>query len=119
MQRSFKAWHFIVREQEDINRLTAFCINRRVKQYAYIKHKPDNDKGYVHYHFYFVLHRKLDAFKMEELTGVKCINSNYVLSSNKEMLRYLVRGSLSLKVVPPKDVLVTNIRINRKVVYGV
>ena len=111
MQISFKSWHLVVWEQEDIEKLISFCGRKEVRYFAYIRHIPKNPEGRVHYHFWIFIKSAWNESAFENILKISRSQIMKHYGDKISLLRYFIRGNDS-EYPPSKDDLVTNYPIN-------
>lgn len=121
MQKAWNQWHLISWDKNAIDKLISFCKNKEILEYAYIKHYPINPVGKVHYHFYIKFKRNwsLNLIKRKcGLSSSEFLDGMVHHGDHFSILRYFARGN-SYEFAPSKEDLVTNIRVNKNLIYGV
>ena len=85
-----KAFHYIVKHEDDIKKMLVFTQCPLVEKFAYVKH--DNYSGQCsHYHFYFVVKCKSLDVILSELTGVNGCFLSDVPKKEGLLLQYFLR----------------------------
>ena len=90
IKRRFRRFHYVVTQNDDIDKLISFTKIPFVHRYAYVKHVV-NDK--FHYHFYFVLKSPMTIDVFERIA---CLRSPLLfhdcLGSQDCFIEFLLRG---------------------------